>query len=63
MLRNYSPNTVFLNTPIPSTTQTTSSPSFRNFLGLKPIPTPAGVPVAIMSPGFKVTPFENSLII
>ena len=32
----------------------TTSPFFRNFGGLKPMPTPAGVPVAMTSPGSSV---------
>ena len=32
----------------------TTSPFFKNLGGLKPMPTPAGVPVAIISPGLKV---------
>ena len=35
-----------------------TSPGTRYLGGLKPMPTPAGVPVAMMSPGISVTPAE-----
>lgn len=37
----------------------TTSPGQRNFGGLKPIPTPSGVPVAMISPGSNVMPEER----
>ena len=37
--------------PMPSISTRTTSPAFRNCGGLRPMPTPAGVPVAITSPG------------
>ena len=43
--------TSFSRTPIPSISMRTTSPAFRYFGGSKPMPTPAGVPVAITSPG------------
>src|SRR5215469_5330843 len=46
--------TVFLNTPIPSISHTTTSPGSRNFPS--PKPPPAHVPLAITSPGCSVMP-------
>ena len=43
--------TGFSSTPMPAISILTVSPCFRYFGGLKPIPTPTGVPVAMMSPG------------
>jgi hypothetical protein len=40
-----------------------SSPSCRYSFGSKLCPTPAGVPVRIMVPGFKVVPWEQKLTI
>ena len=37
----------------------TVSPGFRNWGGFIPAPTPAGVPVAMMSPGDSVTHFDT----
>ena len=48
--------------PIPSISQVTVSPGFKKFGGTKPMPTPAGVPVAIMVPAFSVIPCDNSEI-
>ena len=45
------PRTRFSSTPMPSISMRTTSPAFRYRGGLKPMPTPAGVPVAMMSPG------------
>ena len=50
-----SPTTLVIR-PMPSTSQITSSPFFKKLGGTKPIPTPAGVPVAMMVPAFKVMP-------
>jgi hypothetical protein len=36
----------------------TVSPATKNLGGLNPNPTPAGVPVAIISPGYRVIPAE-----
>ena len=36
--------------PIPSISQVTTSPVFKNFGGSNPIPTPAGVPIAMIVP-------------
>ena len=38
----------------------TSSPGCKNFGGCNPAPTPAGVPVAMISPGCKATYLEIS---
>ena len=57
----YSP-TVFLSVPIPSIIHSTASPVSRNFGGTNPMPTPAGVPVAMIVPAFKVMPFVSSQI-
>ena len=54
-----SQHTTFLNTPIPSILHSTTSPSFRKVGGTIPIPTPAGVPVAIMVPAWSVMPSES----
>ena len=40
--------------PSPSTDKRTRSPGFKKRGGLKPMPTPDGVPVGITSPGSKV---------
>jgi len=40
--------------PIPSISMATVSPGFRYTGGLRPLPTPDGVPVAITSPGQSV---------
>ena len=40
-----------LRRPSPLISTVTRSPGFMNLGGLKPMPTPAGVPVAMMSPG------------
>ena len=53
--------TGFSSTPMPVTSIRTTSPGFRYFGGLKPIPTPAGVPVAIRSPGSSVMPARDRL--
>ena len=45
---------VCLETPSPSIPNSTISPSFKYLGGFKPIPTPSGVPVDIISPGNKV---------
>ena len=47
-------STGFSSTPMPATSTRTTSPFFRNTGGLKPMPTPTGVPVAITSPGSSV---------
>ncbi len=51
--------TGLVSVPIPSMVHSTTSPGFKNFGGVKPIPAPAGVPVAMMVPGFNVMPFEK----
>ena len=43
--------TGFSSTPMPSISMRTTSPAFRYFGGVKPMPTPTGVPVAMTSPG------------
>ena len=48
----------FSSVPMPSISTRTTSPLFRYFGGSKPMPTPAGVPVAMMSPGISVMPAE-----
>lgn len=53
--------TGFFSVPIPSIMHSTTSPGLRNLGGSKPIPTPAGVPVAMMVPAFKVMPRLSSL--
>jgi hypothetical protein len=44
--------------PRPEIAHSTTSPRTRNRGGSKPMPTPAGVPVAMMSPGSSVIPAE-----
>src|SRR5699024_2202829 len=51
-------DTVLRKTPIFSISTSTTSPLFRYLGGSNPIPTPSHVPVAIISPAFKVCPFE-----
>lgn len=48
--------TVLVRLPMPSISQRTVSPGFRNCGGSMPMPTPAGVPVAMMVPAFRVMP-------
>ena len=48
----------FSSTPMPSISMRTVSPAFRYCGGFMPMPTPAGVPLAIKSPGCKVMPRE-----
>ena len=51
----FSFDTMFLNVPIFSISISTKSPGDKNLgFGFMKTPTPAGVPVAIMSPGSKV---------
>lgn len=50
--------TGFRNLPSFSISISTTSPDRRNFGGSKPMPTPSGVPVAMMSPGSNVMPLE-----
>src|SRR4029078_7584475 len=40
--------------PMPSISIVTTSPGFRNSGGLRPAPTPSGVPLEITSPGYSV---------
>ena len=61
LVSNYS--TGLCKLPIFSMVQVTSCPFFKNFGGSKPAPTPAGVPVAIISPASSVIPSESSWII
>src|SRR3984957_821689 len=49
----------FSSTPMPPISMRTTSPPLRYFGGSKPTPTPAGVPVAITSPGCSVIPADN----
>lgn len=49
---------LFFNVPRPVMDTSIVSPDFRNTGGLFPMPTPAGVPVAITSPGLMVMPSE-----
>src|SRR4051812_5999670 len=48
----------FSSSPMPEIEMRTVSPAFRKRGGSKPMPTPAGVPVAMMSPGRRVVPAE-----
>src|SRR6059036_3002591 len=43
-----------VNVPIPSISIVTVSPALRNSGGLRPAPTPSGVPLEITSPGYSV---------
>ena len=49
-------STLFVIFPIFSISHSTTSPALRNLGGVKPIPTPAGVPVAIIVPALRVIP-------
>ncbi len=40
--------------PMPSISIVTTSPGLRNSGGLRPAPTPSGVPLEITSPGYSV---------
>lgn len=55
--------TTLQSVPIPSIEHSTISPDFRNLGGSNPMPTPEGVPVAMMVPGISVMPEESSSII
>ena len=55
--------TTLRSVPIPSTEHSTTSPDLRNLGGSNPMPTPEGVPVAMMVPGISVMPEESSSII
>ena len=48
---------------MPSISQVTTSPFFKNCGGVKPIPTPAGVPVAMIVPARSVMPRVSSAMI
>ena len=48
--------------PMPSTVATTTSPGQSHSCGVRPAPTPSGVPEAMMSPGSSVMPEEMSAI-
>ena len=52
--------TRFSRTPIPSISQRTRSPSARYLGGSKPMPTPAGVPIAMIVPALSVIPWDSS---
>lgn len=49
-------STLFEHVPTPSSSTSTTSPSFSQTCGFLPIPTPCGVPVKIKSPGSRVVP-------
>ena len=53
---SFSNSTLFVQVPTFSRLTSTTSPSFIHSLGFRPIPTPEGVPVNIMSPGSSVVP-------
>lgn len=57
------PDIVFLSLPIPSISLSRTSPGLRNSCGFLWTPTPAGVPVRITSPGYKVTILEKKLLL
>lgn len=46
---------MFFSLPIPSISLSNTSPGLRYSAGFLCIPTPAGVPVRIISPGYSVT--------
>ena len=50
--------TLFFSIPMAGMVISTVSPEWRKRGGLKPTPTPLGVPVAMMSPGKRVVPWE-----
>jgi hypothetical protein len=56
-------STWLCSSPIPSTLMRIVSPGLRCRGGLKPDPTPAGVPVAKMSPAWRVIPADIVAII
>src|SRR4051812_1347375 len=51
--------TVLLSVPRPEIEMSIMSPALRKRGGSKPMPTPAGVPVAMMSPGFNLIPADK----
>ena len=52
----------FVKVPRPFTEIATVSPGWRYTGGFRPMPTPAGVPVARTSPGINVCPSDTVLI-
>ena len=48
------PTVIVVNVPRPSMVATILSPGFKKICGFRAKPTPAGVPVAMTSPGSKV---------
>src|ERR1035441_29486 len=52
-VKAYSPTTGLVSEPRPSTLTVTVSPGFSQRLGVRPRPTPDGVPVETISPGSK----------
>lgn len=54
--------TTFVRLPIFSIVQVITSPGFKKHGGTMPIPTPAGVPVAMIVPACSVIPADSSAI-
>ena len=57
----YAATTRFRRTPIPSTSVSITSPTWSHSCGVRPMPTPSGVPVEMMSPGSSVQPQREHL--
>src|SRR5256885_1719693 len=49
--------------PMRSISSSTTSPGFSHSGGVRPIPTPSGVPVKMTSPGCRVRPADSSAMI
>ncbi len=56
-------STLLVQVPTPSNPTSTTSPSFSQSCGFRPIPTPCGVPVKITSPGKSVVPWLKKAIV
>src|ERR1700704_3628659 len=60
---SYADTTRLRRMPIPSTSVSMMSPTCSHSCGVRPMPTPSGVPVEIMSPGSSVQPRERISIV
>src|SRR5262252_6805099 len=56
---SYAATTGLRRMPIPSISVSTTSPACSHSWGVRPMPTPSGVPVEMMSPGSRVQPRDR----
>src|SRR5262245_2341184 len=61
--RTYAATTRLRRMPIPSTSVSITSPTCSHSCGVRPIPTPSGVPVEMMSPGSSVQPRDSTSMV